>query len=155
MARRAPLVVPSELERDGMTFLHFRSVEKAAGEKKEAARDRIKGWLTLKNANGQFVNGEEDGEGNRVLPATINGQKIVAQRKSPAPYIDMDAAEKLLRELDPTGVLYDKVFKRTVERVFHEDELFVLNQMGVVSDEALDALEVQGEPSYSLVVVDE
>lgn len=151
---RRQLAVPSELEQQVHTFLHNREAEANAQARKNAARDILKGWGTLKDATGKFVNGEEDDTGNRMLPWTVNGKQLLLQKKSPAPYIDMDATEKLLRELDPTGVLYDKVFKRTVIREFHEDELFVLNQTGVISDEALDALEVQGDPSYSLTVVD-
>lgn len=153
MARR-PLIIPTELEQQARTFLHNRDAEADAQARKNAARDILKGWGTLTDANGKFVNGDEDDNGNRMLPWNVNGKQLLLQKKSPAPYIDMDKTEALLHELDPTGVLYDKVFKREVIRTFHEDELFVLNQTGVISDEALDALEVQGDPSYSLTVVD-
>lgn len=152
--RRAALVVPDELEKQAHTFLHYREVGADAERRKNAARDSLKGWATLKNAVGKFVNGEEDENGNRILPWTINGKRIVAQRKVPAAYIDLEKTEALLRAKDPTGRLYDIVFKREVVRTFTEDELYVLHAQGVLSDEELDGLEVQGEPSYSLVVVD-
>lgn len=152
MARRAPLTVPSELEKDGHTFLHYRSVEADAKRTKEGARDRLKGWLTLKNAVGKFVNGEEDENGNRIAPFTVAGMRIVAQKKTPTPYIDLEATEALLREKGGDA-LYDLVFKRKVVREFDEDQLFILHQQGAITDAELDALEVTGESSYSLVVV--
>lgn len=152
MVRRSAPIVPDELEQDVHLFLHYREVETDAKRKKEGARDRLKGWVTLKNAVGKFVNGEEDENGNRILPWQVNGKKVVAQRKVPAPYIDLDKAEALLREKGGQA-LYDVVFKREVIRTFSEDELFVLHQKNVISDEELDALVVQGDPSYSLVVV--
>lgn len=154
MARRAPLEVPSDLEKSAHSFLYYREEEARAKAKKEAARNQLKGWAILKDAAGRFVNCEEDENGNRILPFEINGKKIVAQKSTPAAYIDMDETERLLREKDPTGRLYDLVFKRKVIREFAEDELFLLNQQGVISDDELDALEVQSEPSYSLVVRD-
>lgn len=152
MGRRAPLV-PSALEQAAHKFLHYRDVKSDATREWEAARDQIKGWATLKNAVGNFVNGEEDENGNRILPWTINGKRLVAQRKMPAPETDLDKVEKLLREKGGQG-LYDQVFKRKVIREFDENALFVLHQLGYFTDEEMDALEVQGEPSYSLVVED-
>lgn len=152
MSRSSAPVIPDKLEQDVHLFLHYREVESEAKREKDGARDRLKGWVTLKNAAGKFVNGEEDENGNRVLPWTVGGRKLVAQKKTPAPFIDLDAAEALLRDKGGQA-LYDVVFKRKVIREFDEDELFLLNQKGVITDEELDSLEVQGDPSYSLVVV--
>lgn len=154
MARRSAPYVPPALEQAAHTFLYYRDTKADATREWETARDQIKGWATLTNAAGRFVNGDEDENGNRILPWTINGKKLVAQRKAPAPYIDLDKAEALLREKGGDA-LYDIVFKRKVVREFDEGALFVLNQQGHITDDELDALEVQGEASYSLVVVDE
>lgn len=154
MARRSLILsMPSEVEQDEHTFLHYRDVEAKAKAKKEAARDRIKSLLTHKNAAGRFIYGEEDENGNRSFDHVIDGVKVVAQRKVPTPTIDLEAAEALLREKGGEA-LYDLVFKREVVRVFSEDDLFLLNQQGIVSDAELDALEVTGEATYALVVVD-
>ena len=151
MARRS--VMPSGLEQAAHVFLHQRDRATEAGRARDDARDQIKDWLTHTNAVGNFTNGDEDENGNRILPFTVAGKRIIAQRRVPAPTIDLDAAEKLLREKGGEA-LYDVVFKREVVRTFDEDELFALNQKGVISDEELDALEVTGDASYALVVSD-
>ena len=159
---RRELAVPTDQDRSAQQFIYYRDEESAAKTRKEHERDKLKGWLTLQAQNGRFLHGREDENGHRYLdfdrPITIGETTytgVVAQRKVPAPYVDLDEAEKLLRELDPTGKLYDMVFERVVVREFNEDKLYVLNQRGVISDEQLDALEVQGDPSYSLTVVKE
>lgn len=151
MPRR--VAVPSGLEQAAHVFLHQRDRAAEAGTARDDARDQIKDWLTHTNAAGRFTNGEEDANGNRILPFTVAGKRIIAQRRVPTPTIDLDAAEKLLREKGGDA-LYDVVFKRQVVRTFDEDELFRLNQQGVITDDELDALEVTGDPSYALVVAD-
>jgi hypothetical protein len=161
MARRE-LAVPTDQDRSAQQFIFYRDEETEAKARKEHERDKLKGWLTLQAQNGKFLHGREDENGHRYLdfahPITIGETTytgVVAQRKVPAAYIDLDLAETLLNELDPTGKLYDMVFERVIERRFNEDKLFVLNQKGIISDEQLDSLEVQGDPSYSLTVVKE
>jgi hypothetical protein len=157
MTRRR-LAPPDNLGIAAHEFLYNRSVASTSETAKDQARDQIKGWLTLKNAAGAMPNGREDENGHRYLdfdePLTINDvtySGIQAQRKVVAT-IDLEETERLLREKDPTGKLYDRVFKRVVERRFDEDELFVLNQLGVISDDELDALGTE-HVSYSLLPV--
>jgi hypothetical protein len=150
----------SDLEKSAHEFLFNRDSAGRAGTIRDTARDILKGWLTLKNAAGKMVNGEVDDKGNRTLyfdePLTI-GEKtytgVQAQRKEPAQFVDEDAAEKLLKSKGQK--FYDAVFKRQVIRVFSEDDLYVLNQRGIVTDEELDSLLKSGDPSYALVVVTE
>lgn len=153
--RRLP--PPTDLGRAAHEFLYNRSVEAQATPLKNTARDLIKGWLTLKDQLGRFANGRVDENGHRYLdfdqPLTIGGETytgIQAQRKTSAA-IDLEKTEALLREKGGDA-LYDVVFKREVIRTFDEDELFLLHQKGVISDEELDALETESE-SYSLVPV--
>lgn len=153
MSRRVLRDFPSEVEQDEQIFLHYRAMESSAAAKKNAARDRVKALLIHQDAAGRFVYGEEDENGNRTFGHVINGMKVVAQRKVPAPVIDLEATEKLLREKGGQA-LYDVVFKREVVRKFSEEDLFVLNQQGAITDEELDALEVQGAATYALVAVD-
>jgi hypothetical protein len=161
MARRE-MAVPTDQDRSAQQFIYYRDEETDAKARKEHERDKLKGWLTLQAQNGKFLHGREDENGHRYLdfdrPITIGETTytgVVAQKKLPTPYIDLDAVEGLLNELDPEGKLYDMVFERVIERRFNEDKLYVLNQRGVISDEQMDALEVQGDPSYSLTVVKE
>lgn len=155
MARRAP-TPPDDLTRAAHEFLHFRSVEAQATATKNKARDLLKGWLIMKN-QGKMLNGRVDENGHRFYdfeqPLTIGEVTytgIQAQRKTSSS-IDLEATEKLLREKGGEK-LYDLVFKRVVTREFSEDELFLLNQKGVISDDELDALETESE-SYSLLPV--
>lgn len=154
MSRR--LQVPDEIGKAVHEFLYYRDVETKAAPVKNKARDFIKGWLTLKNAVGKFVNGREDENGHRYYdlpePLTIGEATYVAiqaQRKTSSS-IDLDKTEELLKSKG--GSAYDIVFKPVVERRFDEDALFALNQRGVITDEELDSLEVIST-SYSLVPV--
>lgn len=157
MTRR--LSPPSDLGRAAHEFLYNRDIEATAIPIKNKARDLLKGWLTLKDQLGRFANGRVDENGHRYLdfdqPLTIGDVTytgIQAQRKT-STSIDLEAAEKLLREKGGEA-LYDLVFKREVVRTFDEDELFVLHQKGVLNDEELDGLETETE-SYALVPVKE
>lgn len=148
----------SDLEKAAHEFLFNRDSESAAVKSKNRARDVLKGWLTLKNAAGKMLNGDVDDKGNRTLyfeePLTIGETEyagVQAQKKTPEPSIDTDATEALLKAKGAKH--YDAVFKRQVIRVFSEDDLYVLNQKGIVSDEELDALMVTGDPTYALVAV--
>lgn len=151
---------PTDLGKAAHEFIYNRDVAADAGKAKDKARDLIKGWLTLVNQVGKMPNGREDENGHRYLdfdhPLTIGDQTykgIKAQRSNPTPYIDLDAAANLLSDKGPE--FYDQVFKRKVVREFDGDELYVLNQKGIISDEELDSLEVLGKPSYSLIPVAE
>jgi hypothetical protein len=150
---------PTDLGKAAHEFLFYRDTEAKATPIKNAARDLIKGWLTLKDQLGRFPNGRVDENGHRYLdfdqPLVIGDVTytgIQAQRKTSAS-IDLEAAEKLLREKGGEA-LYDVVFKRQVVREFDEDELFVLHQQGVLTDDELDSLETETE-SYALVPVKE
>jgi hypothetical protein len=159
MARRT-MAPPTDLGKASHEFIYHRDVAADATKVKDKARDLIKGWLTLVNQAGKMPNGREDSDGHRYLdfdhPLTIGDKTytgIKAQLSRPTPYIDLDAAAKLLESKGTE--FYDQVFKRKVIREFDGDELYVLNQKGIVSDDELDALEVQGKPSYSLIPVAE
>jgi hypothetical protein len=148
---------PADLSRAAQTFMFWRGEETHASKTKEDARDIIKGWLTLKNAAGKYVNGRVDENGHRYYdlpePVTIGDvtyTAIQAQRKTTSS-LDLEEVERLLRKKGGEK-LYDLVFKREVIRVFHEDELFVLLQKGVVTEDEMDALTSEDE-SFALVPV--
>ena len=155
MRRRLP--PPSDLVKAAHEFLFERGNATQAEAAKNGARDILKGWLTMKDANGQRQNGRADENGHRYYdfdqPLTIGDVTytgIQAQRKTTAS-IDLVATEELLREKGGDN-LYDLVFKRKVIREFDEDALFTLHQKGALSDDELDSLETEDE-SFSLVPV--
>jgi hypothetical protein len=156
---RRTVAPPADLARSAQTFLFWRGEESNATTTKNNARDILKGWLTMKNAVGKYVNGREDGEGHRYYdlpePVTIGDvtyTAIQAQRKV-TPSIDEDAVAELLRKKGGER-LYDVVFKREVIRVFDEDALFVLLQKGLISEEEMNAFTVEAV-SYALTAVKE
>lgn len=149
MARR---VVPTDLEKDGHEYLYYRDRATEATKKKNELRDRLVGWVTLRDQNGRLVNGEETAEGHRIFPIpSINGLRLMAQRKVSSE-IDLDETEKLLLEKDPTGKLYDRVFKKKEIREFDEGELYLLYQLDVLTADELDGLAEEKE-SYALVTI--
>lgn len=148
----------SELKKTAHTFLFNRGRAEDYGKIRDEAKAFLKDWFLAVNTSGRMVNGEVDDKGNRTLwfddPLTIGDVTytgVQAQRKEPTPVIDTDAAADLLREKG--SEFYEQVFKRQVTRVFSEDDLYTLNQEGVVTDDELDALLVVGNTSYAIVVV--
>jgi hypothetical protein len=148
---------PTDLSKSAQAFLFWRGEESHATKTKEDARDILKGWLTLKNQAGKYVNGRVDENGHRTYelpePVTVGDVTytgIQAQRKTSSS-IDEDAVAELLRKKGGEQ-LYDLVFKRKVIRVFDEDQLFVLLQKGVLSEEELDEATSETE-SFALVPV--
>lgn len=153
---RRPLGPPDELIIAAHEFINYRDTAAEAVKLKDKKRDILKGWLTMKNAAHKFVNGRVDSDGHRYFdfaaPLTIGEytyKAVVAQRKTSS-YLDEDAAEVLLKSKGDSS--YDLVFKRKVVREFDGDELYVLNQKGVITDDELDKLTVE-EESYSLTTV--
>ena len=151
-------LVPGPHMQDVHTFLYYRDETVSAGRLKDSARDKIKAWLTARDDNGKLLNGRVDENGHRFFdlpePLTINGvtyTAIQAQRKTSSS-IDLDAAESLLKAKG--SEYYDQVFRAVVVRQFSEDDLFILNQTGVLSDEELDALETEDE-TFALTAVKE
>lgn len=159
MTRDARLsLVPAPAERDAHMFLFYRDGAVTAGRLKDQARDSIKAWLTARDSDGKLVNGRADENGHRFYdlpqPLTINGvtyTAIQAQRKTSSS-IDLDAAAELLKAKGPG--FYDQVFRPVEVREFSEDDLFILNQTGVISDTELDALETE-EETFALTAVKE
>jgi hypothetical protein len=156
VTRRRSAVLPDELTIAAHEFIYNRAAEATATRVKNTKRDMLKGWLTMKNALGKFVNGRVDENGHRHFdfkePLTIGDETytgIVAQRKTSS-RIDLEAVEEALKAKGDSS--YDLVFKRQVIREFDEEALYVLNQKGVVSDEELDSFTIEDE-SYSLTTV--
>jgi hypothetical protein len=91
--------------------------------------------------------GETDEKGSKFwkLPAPIevNGQKFteVKRERRVSTRLDVEAVETLVAEKG----IRDQVFKPVTTEVLDQDELYVLNQKGVITDAELDALWVETE----------
>jgi hypothetical protein len=115
-------------------FLVLKFQETQVVTRKNHLRDEISAFVD--------ANGEVDEKGSKfwTLPAAIevNGQKFteVKREKRTSISLDEDAVENLV---NAKGIR-DRVFKEVTTTVLDQDELYVLNQEGVISDEELDAL---------------
>jgi hypothetical protein len=115
-------------------FLVLKFQETQVVTRKNHLRDEISAFVD--------ATGETDEKGSKFwkLPAPIevNGQRFteVKREKRTSVGLDEDAVETLVNEKG----IRDRVYKEVTTTVLDQDELYVLNQEGVISDEELDAL---------------
>jgi hypothetical protein len=135
-----------------------RRVEKPISLNPENPVEKVRQFLVLKFQETQVVtrknhlrdeisayvdeNGEVDEKGSKFwklpAPMEVNGQTFteIKREKRTSIGLDEDAVDTLVNS---KGVR-DRVFKEVTTTVLDQDELYVLNQEGVISDEELDAL---------------
>lgn len=135
-------------------YLYYRYEEAAAKRRKDATVKAPGGGNLLKEYVAEH--GEETPEGHLEWrfsdPLNIGGEVYLGlrnQRSQGDPLLDEDRAEVLLKELG----LRDEVVRTEQVEVWDWDKLYVLNQQGKISDEQLDSLFDEAEPSWSLVVI--
>ncbi|MER5754314.1 hypothetical protein [Streptomyces sp. NPDC002088] len=115
-------------------FLVLKFQETQVVTRKNHLRDEISAYVDS--------NGDEDEKGSKFWrlpePIEVNGQKFteVKREKRTSVGLDEDAVETLANSKG----IRDRVFKEVTTTVLDQDELYVLNQEGVISDEELDAL---------------
>ncbi|MDX3260722.1 hypothetical protein PV336_15995 [Streptomyces sp. MI02-2A] len=129
----------------------------------ESPLEKVRQFLTLKFQEQQIVTrknllrdevsafvdetGEVDEKGSKFwkLPAPIevNGQKFteVKRERRVSTRLDVDAVETLVNEKG----LRDRVYKPVTEIRLDQDELYVLNQEGLLTDEEMDSLFTEAE----------
>ena len=125
-------------------YLHYRDVEAEAKKAKPNSED-IKKYIA--------ENGEENGNHIDWLfpsPVTIGSATYRGLRNQGKPDTFMD--EDKARELVEAKNLRDKVVREVTTEVWDWDELYVLNQQGLISDDEIDSL-MTTEIKYSLVVI--
>jgi hypothetical protein len=89
--------------------------------------------------------GEVDEKGSKFwklpTPIEVNGQKFteIKRERRVSTKLDVDAVDTLVNEKG----LRDRVYKQVTTEVLDQDELYVLNQEGVISDAELDGLWVE------------
>lgn len=117
---------------------------------------------SAKNKDGGYLrrfimeNGREDEAGHKYLdldpPLTIEGVTYTAIKleRRASSSIDLDATEELMKEKEPEE--YAKVFKSIEIIEFDENEFYLSNQRGVVTDDELDSV-ITEEVTYALVPV--
>ncbi len=140
-AVRRPARTPvADIDKAIHEFLYNRSVAKNAGKLRDKARDVLKPWFD----GGAGGRATEDENGSKTVefeaPLLIDGVKytgLMNVRKESSE-LDLDLVDDLLDELGQTA--RNRVVKKVVDYVVDPDELFKLNQEGVITDEQLDAL---------------
>jgi hypothetical protein len=93
------------------------------------------------------ANGEVDEKGSKFWkldpPIEVNGQKFTEVKRERRVSTSLDAEKA--EELAVAKGIRDRLFKQVTTEVLDQDELYVLNQEGVISDEELDGLFVETE----------
>ncbi len=135
------------------TFLFSKDQQDNYTERRSSSRELLLARLLHPENTDEF---RLDDKGNRYYdfddPIFIGGKAysgLQAQRRVYSE-IDLGGAEHLMRRLGQE--LFDRVFRQVTIRQFSEDDLYLLNQEGVVSDAELDDLIIEKE-TWALVAV--
>lgn len=149
MVQRRRLVL-SEIARRAQEFLYYRDDESTAKKQKEQARDAIKAYFE------STTKAREDENGHKYFdfeePIQINGvtYKGLQNQRKVTSSIDVGLVEAWLA--DQPSDFRERVFREVTVTEFDQDELYVLNQEGILPDDVLDSFTVQN-PTWSLNVV--
>lgn len=129
-------------------FLYWRGEAKKAEVRKDTARDWLKDYIE-KNAepdeNGSFHLYFDD-------PYTVGDDKYAGfelRKSQPKDRLDTDAAKAYVNEHH----LNDRVVKMVP--MWDWDELAVMNQQGIITDDDFDAMFITPDPSYSLYSIED
>lgn len=153
-ARRPRRVTPLvDIEKDFLLFVTNWRTATVAGKARDKARDTIKVWfeaggdrlheVSVNEAGSQAVEFDE--------PLLIDGVKILGLEnvRKESSVLDQDAVDDLLDSL-PEDVR-KRVVKKVVTYEVDPNELFKLNQEGIIKDDQLDDL-YETNVSWSLTV---
>lgn len=138
----------TDLDKAVHTYLFNRSSENFAKKMKADAGTDLRAHV--------MEYGREDENGHKYLdlnpPLTIDSVTYTAIKleRRVSSSIDLDATEELLRAKGDEE--YRKVFKLVATVEFDENKFYLANQLGVVSDEELDAV-ITEDITYALVPV--
>jgi hypothetical protein len=91
--------------------------------------------------------GDVDEKGSKFWkldpPIEINGQKFTEVKRERRVSVSLD--EEKVETLVTSKGIRDRVFKQVTQEVLDQDELYVLNQEGVITDAELDGLFSENE----------
>lgn len=152
---RTPLV---DIDKDFLAYLTAWGVTKDAGALRDKAKAAIKSWfehggdsaheITVNDNGSQFVEFEAVKE--------IVGRKFagIENRRTVTSALDLDLIDEWLETLPKAKreKISAQILKPVTEYVLNPDELFKLNQEGVIDDDTLDSL-YQTSETWALCVV--
>lgn len=139
VAEPAPPITSTSLVSKAIAFLTLTNEAKAATERATGLKKEMMDAL--------HTSGEEDDKGHKYLyfknPIAIGGKKFsgLKRERRVSRLFDEDAAETLL---EGKGLL-ERVQKEVVTTVLDQDEVYVLNQEGLLTDEEVDSLFAESE----------
>ena len=137
---RRPRTPVSDVTKSFHEYLYHWKIAKAAADKRDRAKGVIKQWFEA-GADGKATINES---GSQVYefdePLLIDGTKFlgVENVRRESTTLDLDKLDDLLDTKDPK--VRSRVVKKVTEYVVDPDEVFALNQEGVITDAELDAL---------------
>ena len=136
---RTPLV---DIQKEFHDFLHNWAVATDAGNLRDKAKGKIKKWFETGGDGEVTVNGNGSQFSEFEVPLEIDGRKITGleNRRSATPRLDVDKVDAWLESLPQAQreKLSARLYERVVDYRFKEDELYALNQEGIVPDDLLD-----------------
>lgn len=136
----APALSPTALKSKAIACLTLLAEEKAAKERSGILKKELMDTL--------HTSGEPDDKGHRYLyfanPITVGGKAIkgIKREKRVSTSFDEQVAEDILTKHE--GLLERATVTVTETRI-DQDEIYVLNQEGLLSDEEVDQMMVKSE----------
>lgn len=143
----------ADIEKQFLMFVTSWRNATTEGKKRDKARDVIKTWFERGGDPDHEITTNDNG--SKLVefdePILVDGVKVLGleNRRTPVSELDLDAVDELLDTLPET--VRKRVVKKVVDYIVDPDELFKLNQEGVISDDDLDAL-FTVEDKWSLCV---
>lgn len=142
--RVTPLV---DVEKSFLEFVTYWRTATTAGRKRDAARDRIKAWfdkggdaeheVTVNDQGSLLVEFDDPIQLDGV---TVTGLENVRKESSE---LDLDKVDAWLDSVSDEATrkaLAKRLYKPVTDYVFQQDQLYRLQQEGVISEELLDSL---------------
>lgn len=137
---RRPRTPVADVTQSFHEYLYNWNIAKHAADKRDKAKAILKRWFES-GADGKATINES---GSQVYefdePLLIDGTKFLGlenvRRESTT--LDLDKVDELLDTKDPK--VRNRVVKRVVDYIVDPDELFALNQEGLITDAEMDAL---------------
>jgi hypothetical protein len=145
-----PVKQVTEWVRQSQLFLFFRREAEKAEARRLEARDWCKTYIM------DHLDPDENGHRRLYFEEIrdLDGKKYTGlelRKSQPQPRLDDEAAKAFLESRN----LVNLVRKPQTGYYWDWEELVILNQRGVISDDELDALYLTPEPTYSLYTLED
>lgn len=146
-ARRPRRATPlQDIEKTFLEFVTYWRTATTAGRKRDKARDFIKDWFE-KGGDGDHEITVND-QGSLLVefdePVTLDGMTVTGLEnvRKQTDRLDLDKVDAWLESLPEAQrkELSGRLYKPVVDYVFQEDQLYRLQQEGVITEAGLDSL---------------